>query len=76
MHACRCITPVGGLVDPLRVVDQVAEGPQSPEPRAGLRLKKIPEQLRHGAPSEGHRSQRRVCKSTGHAPGSSGPQVP
>lgn len=59
-------TPPDGLVDPLRVVHQVAEWSQSPLPPARLRPLQLGEQLRDSPLPEGHRSPARVCQTTGH----------
>lgn len=56
-------TSAEGLVDELRVVQQVAEGGQSRQPALLLRLLQLREQLRDSEPPEGHRSPAGIHRS-------------
>lgn len=60
------VTRSDGLLDPLRVVHQVAEGVQGPEPPVRVRLLQLLEQLRYRPPAEGHRSPARVHHTARH----------
>lgn len=59
-----CGTSAEGLVDELRVVQQVAQRRQSRQPALLPRLLQLREQLRDGEPPEGHRSAAGIHHST------------